>query len=282
VPISGASIKWYYAGTSVVLPLTTPLHANDVFWAIQSTGNCESEHAIVTISNNCYSPYGTIFPFVHTNDDEYNNLFVTTAKLFNPPPSGTVDKVNYLRKQIPVQTVHVTYYDCENGDYIIGAPLNPGFMGATNNPGLPIQWSLYNISVTGTTDTQTITTATDCPTSHIGKYNFENIPAGDYILEISRPGFLIRYGEVEVGGIANDYLGHREILGGDVNGDGIVNAKDLSAIRPKMGAYGSALYNLLYDFDGNKVINSADINIIRLIYETPINIYEDTHIWLSH
>jgi hypothetical protein len=118
--------------------------------------------------------------------------------------------------------------------------------------------------------------------THIGKYNFKNIPAGDYILEISRPGFLVRYGEVEVNATSEMYLGHRELLGGDVNGDGIVNAKDLSAIRPKLGLFVTSLYNTPYDFDGNKIINNTDVGVMRLIYESYIDIYKETDIWLKH
>jgi hypothetical protein len=224
---------------------------------------------------------GTIFPFVHTDDNDYNNLFVTTAKLYNLPPAGTVDKINYIRKQTPIQTVRVSYYDCGKGDHIVGAPLEPGVIGATNNPGLPIQWDLVGITTPGTPSPATVTSPTDCPDTPIGKYNFKNIAPDDYVLEISRQGFLIRYGVIKVSAMSDIYLEHREILGGDVNGDAIINEKDLSAIRPKMGIYGTPLYSPTYDFDANKSINNLDVSIIRLILGAQAIIYKETDDWMK-
>ncbi|MCL2510769.1 MAG: hypothetical protein FWF09_01825, partial [Bacteroidales bacterium] len=171
-------------------------------------GEIEIEAAI----HGYYAPYGTVFPFVHTGNEAFDNQFVTTAKLYKVPPTNVIDKLGYIRKQTPIQTTLVTYYDCNVDKPIIGAPKNPGIIGNTNNPGLPIRWTDHETSNTATT------TATDkCTDLPIGKYIFTDIAPGDYLLEISRQGFLVRYGVITVTG--NDYLGHRELIAGDVNGD---------------------------------------------------------------
>jgi hypothetical protein len=280
--VSGTGIRWYDATTGDgPLPLTTPIHDKDEFWVVQSSETCEGDPATVTITGECYSPMGTIFPFVHTGDATYNDQFVTTAKLYDLPPAGTVDKLNYIRRQTPIQTVRVTYYEC-GVDFIEGAPLNPGVIGVTNNPGLPILWDAIGVTVLGDVDPETLTSIADCPTTHIGKYNFKNVVPGKYVMEISRSGFLSRYAVIDVDADSDIYLGHRELLGGDVNGDGIVTEKDLSLIRPKITLYGSPLYNPTYDFDGDKTINNSDISIIRFMFGAYITIYEETDEWINH
>jgi hypothetical protein len=277
--IQGSGIKWYddEVGGSP-LPFSTPIDimVKDYYWAAQSSASCESERTKVTVVMDCYEPFGTIFPFVHTNDNTYNNLFTTTAKLYMPPPAGTVDKLGHVRRQTPHKTIVASYYDCHVDELIEEAPLNPGIVGVTNNPGLLINWSVLGITsgtVNGTTD--------ECPVVHVGKYVFERVAPGDYILEISRQGFLSRYGLVTVVD-KSDYFGHREILGGDVNGDGMITEKDLTTIRPKMSMYGSPFYNVMYDFDGNKAINNNDVGIIRLIFGAYSTIYEETDLWINH
>jgi hypothetical protein len=275
--ITGVGIKWYddeVGGDP--LPLDTPIDimVKDSYWAAQSSASCESERVKITVVIDCYEPFGTVFPFVHTDDNVYNKLFTTTAKLYMPPPTGTVDKVGYVRKQTPLKTIVATHYDCTD-DPIEGAPLNPGIIGATNNPGLPINWSLLGIApgtINHTTD--------ECPVVSIGRYAFEKVAPGDYILEISRQGFLSRYARINIKN--SGYLEHREILGGDVNGDGMINEKDLSTIRTKMSMYGNSLYNVMYDFDGNKNINNIDISIIRLIFGTYSTFYEETDEFINH
>jgi hypothetical protein len=194
--ITGVGIKWYdneVGGDP--LPLDTPIDimVKDFYWAAQSSASCESERVKVTVVMICYDPFGTIFPFVHTDDETYNNLFTTTAKLYMPPPSIIVDKVGYIRKQTPLKVIVASYYDCGEGEFIEEAPVNPGVIGATNNPGLPINWHLLGI-VPGITDDET----GKCPVGYMGQYFFNRVAPGDYILEISRQGFLSRYGLVTV------------------------------------------------------------------------------------
>jgi hypothetical protein len=282
--ITGAHIKWY-DNTHNAVPPTTQAIPGNTYYAVQTAGNCEGDEIAIEItSGDCYSPYGTIFPFVHTGDDEFNALFITTAKLYAAPPSTFLgDRFGYIRKQTPLQTVKVTYYDCMEDDPIVGAPKYPGTPGYTTNPGLPIIWSDAGVTPPGLPRDDKLTELDNCTDgTPIGKYYFDNVAAGTYILEILRQGFLVRYAEITVGQDEELYLGHREILGGDVNGDAMVNEKDLSAIRSKTSFYGTSQYNPLYDFNGDKSINNIDANIIRLILGTNGALYQEAFNWISH
>jgi hypothetical protein len=272
--VVGAGIKWYdNSGNEITSPETTKLHDGDIFCAVQSNGDCESDKICVTITEDCFSPFGTIFPFVHTGNNIFDAQFITTAKLYIIPPAGIIDKIGYVRKQAPVYETVVSHYDCTT-DFIEGTPKNPGTIGGTNNPGLQIHWNNP-----GVIDNTLLTGLNDCPTVEIGKFEFKNIAPGTYILEIARAGFLPRYKEVT---IASDvYLGHREILGGDINGDFIINEKDLSAILSKSSAYGNSGYNWKNDFNGDGQVNTIERNIIRVNLNTSSEIYKETLDWLQ-
>ena len=139
---------------------------------------------------------------------------------------------------------------------------------------MPIKWEILGYTNQSKPNDETLTEEDNCPTSHIGKFSFENVPAGEYVLEIARRGFLSRYGVVTVTG--DMYSGHREILAGDVNGDTVVNEKDISVIRTKSSTYGSDLYSPAYDFNGNGVVNSADTEIMRINLGAISTIYQET------
>ena len=225
---------------------------------------------------NCerYIVSGTVFPFVHSGDKTYDDKFETMVKLYDVPPIVVIDRIGFIRKQIPLQTEIVTYYDCTVDEPIVGAPKHPGTMGATNNPGLPIRWRDLSVTNPGKPNEDIITKTEKCPSSNIGKFSLENVPAGNYVIEISRHGFLTRYGIITVTG--DMYSGHRELLGGDVNGDLMINEKDLSVIRTKMSSYGSTMYESKYDLTGSKSINTSDINIIRINNGAYATIYQET------
>ena len=196
------------------------------------------------------------------------------------PPATIFDKIGYIRRQNSIRTVQATYYDCLVDEVIVGAPVNPGIMGRTDNPGLPIRWEDINVVVVRDPDVPTLSEAEKCPYSHIGKYKFEDITAGSYVIEITRPGFLTRYGVITVEG--DDYLGHREILAGDVNGDMMITEKDLSTIRTKISNYGSSLYNAAYDLRGTRGVSSGDINIIGINLGAYCTIYQETFDFITN
>jgi hypothetical protein len=281
--ITGAGIKWYdETHTEILTPETTPVEDGKFYYARQTAGDdCESDETAVKVVRDCYTPYGTVFPFVHT-ETAYDNEVVTMAKLYSLPPTTASDKIGYILKQKPIREVVVTYYDCTVDEPVVGAPKNPGIIGNTNNPGLPIDWASIGVTPTGSVSPATITATDKCSNGVIGKYYFTDLAPDDYVLEISRQGFLTRYAQITVGAGGNLYLGHREILAGDVNGDRKIDDKDLSAIRPKVASHGSSNFAWKYDFDGNGVINNTDIGIIRLNLNALSSIYLDTKEFMGY
>jgi len=277
--ITGAGIKWYIDETDdTPQPLSTVINIADEYWVTQSSGLCESERVKITIVLGCNDPCGTVFPFVYTEDPVYNAQFETTVKLYAMPPETIFDKIGYVRKQIHVHATVVSYYDCVV-DFIEGVPKEPGLIGRTDNPGKPIRWDAIGYTIPGYSS-PTLTDPSDCPTtSNIGKYRFLGVAPGEYVIEIIRKGYLTRYGTVEVEG--SNYLGHREILAGDVNGDLMITEKDLSTIRTKITNYGSALYNPAYDLRGTRGISSGDVGIISFNLGAYTDIYQETKDWID-
>ena len=231
-------------------------------------------------SATCYEPYGTVSPFTYTGNDTFDHQFAATAKLYNLPPTGTLDKIGYIRTQTPIETVTATYYDCTQ-DTIVGAPVNPGITSRTDNPGLPIRWDILYSNPGTPNNTSVTSTDFPCTATPIGKYLFEGVIPGKYVLEISRQGFLTRYGVIEVND--SDYLGHRELLVGDVNGDLVINADDLSASYLKVSNYGRPLpsYEWKYDLNGDGKVDNRDFSIINNNLNADHLIYLETDEWIN-
>jgi hypothetical protein len=280
--VIGAGIKWFtgpnLGDPEITSPQTTLLADSVVYYAAQTAGTCIGARTPVMALDECYSPFGTIFPFVQTGTSAFDVLFVTTVKLYDAPPVGIRDKLGYLRKQSPVRQVTATFYDCHTDMPIVGAPKHPGTVGTVYNPGLPIRWHILGFTPV-TPNAATISNIDHCASANLGKFTFKDIPAGDYVIEISRSGFLTRYGKITI--TSDEYLGHRELLAGDVNGDFMINDKDLSASRTKSGSYGTASYTWIYDFNGDKAIDATDNSIIRVNLGSYITIYEETDDWLK-
>jgi hypothetical protein len=294
----GSTLAYCKNETPVILPTTsnngiegtwepssiaTSIIGETVYAFAPNDGECVVDDGKITLRvtvTNCgYTIYGTVFPFVQTDDSEFNQLFETTVKLYSLPPVNIFDKIGYLRKQTPLHSEVVTLYDCNVDDVIVGAPKNPGIMGNTNNPGLQIRWEIKGITDPGIQDTTTINNANDCPEIPIGKYIITGVDSDEYVLEIERPGFLPRYGVISVTGDA--YLGHRELLGGDVNDDLVINEKDIATFQTKISQYNNANYINKYDLDGDKIIDFSDLDIIRVNLNINSNIYKETEEFLN-
>jgi hypothetical protein len=281
---SSDGLAWSNAtGTNTNAAYTTPILTSDMYYRrIAKDDSCEitSEKAKVTINDCGYTVYGTVFPFVYIkDDDDFNDQFITTVKLFHVPSANVFDKIGYIRKAIPVFTEVVTHYNCEVDEPIFGAPLNPGEIGQTNNPGLPIRWQAKGITNTGVVDVTTTNHLNYCVTSPIGKFRFENVPSGEYVIEVARQGFLTRYGKITVS--SNAYIGHREILAGDVNSDNVIDVKDLSAFQTKNALFGFPAYIWKNDLNGDKKVDNNDLELIRVNLNSLSTIYEEAFYWLN-
>ncbi|MDL2315358.1 hypothetical protein LJC16_03760, partial [Bacteroidales bacterium OttesenSCG-928-C19] len=244
----GYSLKWYDSadGTEPITPpssLSTSTSGETIYYVSQAYDglDCESgrvEVKVTVTDIQCgYTVSGTVFPFVHFEGDEFdefNKLFVVTANLYALPtaPNPFVE----LASSTPLYIDTLVLYD--GSIHVPGTPLNPGTIGLTNNPGVPISWNMVGKPI-GTIDNTELTEG-QVPESNIGMYSFEGVPIGDYLLVISRAGYLTRYAKITVSGDAT--LGHRELLCGDVNSDNFVTISDLSLLNANKYSYPSTNY----------------------------------------
>lgn len=274
--ITGSGIVWYDAATGGNrLPLTTPLVDGTVYYAAQSSGNCEGARIGITINTNCYTVQGTVFPFVYEDNPAFDSLFPITVKLYEVP-GGLEDPIDELMRSQPLYSTTADYYD--GTVFVPGTPKNPGSLISTSNPGLPINWTAIG-KIPGTVDTTTLTGIGDEPNSNIGLYTLEDVAEGEYILEISRKGFLIRWAKITIN--STNPLGHRELIPGDVNHDHEINFYDISKINTKASMLGSHRYDPTCDFNGDGYIDYRhDNSVIIFNMGASIELYEETLDWL--
>lgn len=217
---------------------------------------------------------GTVFPFVYDEDDpEFSMLFPLTAALYTVP-NGDMDPLDEILSAEPLFTDTAIYYD--GSEFIPGTPANPGQIGRTNNPGALINWTAIG-KIAGETDTTTLRKG-ELPSSDIGIYTFDKIPDGNYILVLSRNGFVKRFVKITVNG--DTMLEHRELIPGDMNGDLVVDMYDISVINTKASQYGSPLYHPKYDLNADGRINDMDGSLVLFYVGFSIDLYDDTLQWL--
>jgi hypothetical protein len=280
ITVTGAGIVWYDAAVNGnVLPLSTKLEIGKSYWAAQSSmGNCEGARTKVTITDSCYVIYGTMFPFVYNETDLYfNDLFPVNVKLYAVPPKNGSNPIEVILNSDALYSTRATYYD--GSVYIPNTPKYPGAIGATDNPGIKIDWTDIG-KTSGTPNDTPVTGIGDVPVTPVGMYKFENVIPGEYILEIYRQGFIIRWAKITINEDGMS-LGHRELIAGDVNDDFVVDMSDLSNTNTKLSTYPSPLYNPKYDLNGDGNIDNEDIQIIINNYNAYIGTYEETLNWAS-
>ena len=80
---------------------------------------------------------------------------------------------------------------------------------------------------------------------------------------IKRAGFIPRVGLIIVGGDEIQLLGHREIIGGDVNGDRIIDGADVALITKNNAiSTDDPAYHPIYDINGNGSVDITDVSLI--------------------
>jgi hypothetical protein len=120
----------------------------------------------------------------------------------------------------------------------------------------------------------------DLPTQPIGWYEFTGVAPGNYMIEISRKGFIPRLVKVIVDD--NKYLGHKELVAGDLLDASSVDIRSYSNIKSKTGAaYPSVGYIPAYDFNGIKAINQSGITNLGVNIGATARIYFETDTLLS-
>jgi len=229
----------------------------------------------IQYSKQTYNVHGTVFPFVHTANEAFDTLFTVTAELYFIP-QGIDNAVLALLKATPVQKKKAVFYD--GTIFVETTPLHPGEIGATNNPGLPIDWEPMGY-VQDIVDRTPVTIQNNHPDKPVGLYSFNNVVEGDYILILSAPGFVTRYAKIHIG--SNDPLGHRELIAGDFNDDGFVDQRDATQINEMQANYPSTQYKPKYDLNGDKHVDAVDINIVTTLnFGFSYRYYKETKSWL--
>lgn len=107
-------------------------------------------------------------------------------------------------------------------------------------------------------------------TSGTGKFSLTNVPYGEYLLFIYRPGYLLRTMEVTVSESDPGTIGLKPEDGeiferwpGDVNGDGTVDNLNLMInIQETNEMFPSSRYNASVDLNADGIIDSEDKDII--------------------
>ncbi|MDR2057331.1 MAG: hypothetical protein LBP83_03440 [Dysgonamonadaceae bacterium] len=243
---------------------------------IKATNACDDAECKFDITViKTYRLQGTMFPFVYEEgEDTFNELFEVTASLY-AVPSEQNDPIDELLASEPLYSVQAINYD--GSIFIPSTPKNPGTITSYDNPGLPVSWQ-YIGGTQGTVD-NTPLIQDETPTVPIGLYRLDNVLEGEYVLVLSRPGFISRFAKITVS--KDTLLGHRELISGDVDDNLEINAHDISLLNSKKTSYPSANYNSKYDLNGDGHVDQADISIIRGVINAHIGLYQETEEWLK-
>jgi len=103
--------------------------------------------------------------------------------------------------------------------------------------------------------------------SSLGEFTIENVPYGDYILFINRPGYLLRTMDVNVSALDPAIIELEppdddvfNLWWGDCNGDFVVNTDDTTMILNLWNVmYGDPSYNAACDLDADGRIDNTDL-----------------------
>jgi hypothetical protein len=271
----------FYTGATYT---TSALKADTTFYVTVSSDNyCEgTSRDTVKLTMKCFTIRGTVFPFVYQEgDDALNAAFPVTARLISVP-QGNQDPLAAVERaaNIRYQTTAVNY---DGSVYVPGTPRHPGFTGDLNNPGYPIDWSYINKQRNESkVDTTTLHGPGQKPVLPIGLYTFVDVMPGEYILALKRAGFLPRYARITVASGGAMFIEHREIVGGDMDGDLRIDDQDVLEIYRRTGnGLGDPAYNARYDINGNGDIEIGDVSTARGLRGFKIEGYTDTQEWLD-
>jgi len=278
--LSSPQFKWYSDNTATATVLfqgavyqTPILTSTTTFYVAVDDGvHCETapeDRKAVTVTVGCATVTGTVFPFIYYNNSKYDKMFAVVARLYDAT-NGQRDPEIIINSQARY-TDTAKYYT--GLTFIQNTPKYPGYLGQRNNPGLSINWRAMGITQ-GTVNNVTLGTG-ERPKSDIGYFKFSSVAPGEYILVLSRVGYVDRFAYIIVTG--NDMLvGHRELIPGDVNEDFEINVHDLNRILSKISIYGENKYDPTYDLNGDLKVDMFDISLLRSYIGFSIKLYNDT------
>jgi len=293
---TGATYQWFLDG----FPITDA--TDDTYETLEIgdyhveviIGECSmvSDIFTVTYKDRCgVTVLGTVFPFMkHTDNEDLSDLFVITVSLKAIPENPeTFDPDDLLNAEPLYGPVDAVYYD--GTTFVPGTPQFSGIQGYLNNYGVPINFQdaigkphvipvapFLDIDDPAAIDINTGTT--------VGLYRMEEVLAGDYILEIYREGYIVRWAKVTIDdNIPINYMDHREIIPGDINDDMAINNNDANELIGNVGAVfqdpTSYLPMVKYDLDGDGRVVNNDLSLLIIYTGFRYYHYVDTQEWLD-
>lgn len=96
-----------------------------------------------------------------------------------------------------------------------------------------------------------------------GMYDFPWVPPGTYDLTVTLPGYLTYFILGVSVGAETLVLPHIELIAGDINGDDLINAQDITLMRQNFNKAGSAIPDISADFNNDNMVNTMDLAIFR-------------------
>jgi len=111
--------------------------------------------------------------------------------------------------------------------------------------------------------------------SAVGIYTFKNIPLGDYLLVLSRDGFVTRFAEISVTP-ETEFLGYRELVPGDMSRNLQVENADVSKVKASF----APIYNPKHDVHSDGEVNQTDLSAIKHFIGFSVFHYSETMRWV--
>ena len=265
-----------------------PKDIDSVYCVVKSNQPCsDSTITNIIIITRCFTLYGTVFPFVQASDlvggvapQIFNNLFTVTARLY--PVPAVAHGSNPIKALLQLTPLHITTAFYYNGDiYVEHTPNDPGVIGVRGNPGKAINWEpVVGYNIPAPVDYEEVQ-PTFAPIAPVGIYRFNDVKAGNYVLMLSAPGFAYRYGVLKIYNNADTLLGHRELIPGDINGDALIDHRDLGIVNGMYYSYPAPRYNLMFDLNKDGVVDEEDSKLIINKYGGFSSMfYQETWDWM--
>jgi hypothetical protein len=222
-------------------------------------------------------------------DQWLNSAFVINVSLKAIPAVPENFDAFEFYEETPIHgPVEATYYDGQT--FVPGTPKTPGFLYLLNNYGKPIDF-LHAIGVPQGTSDSEILLAGQEPENNanmtVGLYRFDEVEAGDYIVEIKRDGYLVRWFKITVDdNLTYNYVDHREIIPGDIDENFQITVTDVNELRANIDAHYTHTPDnyweiAKYDLNADGTVNVYDLNLLIIYMATRYYHYVDTREWLD-
>jgi len=281
--VNNPVFTWYSTLNSTTeltnLTVTHNVGTHTYYVSVKGANFCEGladatgRKAVTVTVKPCTKVRGTVFPFVYYDYPEIDALFPVVANLYDQ--SILSQSIAEILSAEPLYTDTAVYYD--GTEFVPNTPKYPGYLGRVDNPGLDINWEEFGLSPS-TNKTSLLPKEPSSPP--IGLYKFDDVQEGDYLLILSRAGYVKRFAKIAVAK-GDTFLEHRELIPGDINGDLIIDNSDVTKLKPIFSYYGDAMYDPQYDLNGDLRIDMADILIMKVYLSFHLGLYKDSEACFS-